>query len=160
MESPLHLAVKHRDMHEVQRVLQSGAVHVNALDQEGYSALLIACQLGFFEGAAELVAAGAEINQWQQDGGTPLIAAAWRKDAPLARMLLESGRCDPNFPHRDGLTALQTAAFVNAVDVVELLVDFGADVNATRNDGVTAIIFAASEGHQQIVHFLLASGAD
>ena len=91
------MAVKRRDINEVHRVLNSGAVHVNSLDQEGYSALLIACQIGFYDGAAALVDAGAEINQWQHDGGTPLIAAAWRKDTAMAKMLLDSGRADVNY---------------------------------------------------------------
>lgn len=78
----------------------------------------------------------------------------------MVRMLLESRRADVNFAHRDGLTALQTASYVNAIAVVELLLDYGAFVDAVREDGVSAIIFAASEGHYEVVRLLHGHGAN
>ena len=53
----------------------------------------------------------------------------------------------------------------NAVDsddkeIVELLVNNGADVNATHNGGGTPLHWAARKGHKQIVELLIANGAN
>jgi ankyrin repeat protein len=44
-------------------------------------------------------------------------------------------------------------------DTVNLLLDHGADVNATANDGSTALMLAASCGANDIVRALLSKGA-
>lgn len=45
-------------------------------------------------------------------------------------------------------------------DVVQRLLDKGADVNAKVNDGVTALIQASQSGHREVVRMLLDKGAD
>ena len=51
---------------------------------------------------------------------------------------------------------------VNAykADVIKLLVDSGADINAADNKGCTALMRAAYSGYPELVKFLLDSGAD
>jgi ankyrin repeat protein len=44
-------------------------------------------------------------------------------------------------------------------DSVNLLLDHGADVNATANDGCTALMLAASSGDSEIVRGLLSKDA-
>jgi ankyrin repeat protein len=44
-------------------------------------------------------------------------------------------------------------------DSINLLLDHGADVNATANDGCTALMLAASSGDSEIVRALLSKGA-
>ena len=45
-------------------------------------------------------------------------------------------------------------------EIVQLLLEKGADVNAKDNDGRTALMFAAEKGHTEIVQILLKKGAD
>jgi ankyrin repeat protein len=56
--------------------------------------------------------------------------------------------------HEDGVGARA------AVDVVELLLDAGAPVDAVDNRGRTALMIAAELGHAPVVEILLARGAD
>jgi ankyrin repeat protein len=60
----------------------------------------------------------------------------------------------------DGWTPLHWAADEGYVDVVELLITAGADVNARDNDGWTPLHVAAYKGHAAVAEVLLAVGAD
>ena len=56
--------------------------------------------------------------------------------------------------------ALAAAALRGAGDIVSLLLDRGADINAVGGHGGTALVAAASCGRKDIVSLLLDRGAD
>ncbi|MDR0590302.1 MAG: ankyrin repeat domain-containing protein [Puniceicoccales bacterium] len=64
----------------------------------------------------------------------------------------------------NGKTALHYAAKNGHKNVVQFLLDNGADVNAGAkgglNEGRTALHYAAENGHKKVVRFLLDNGAD
>ena len=108
-----------------------------------------------------LVAAGADIDavgDWDAgipDGEWPLNTAADMGDLQFARQLLELG-ADP-CRERTGVTALLTAAAHDQLEIVQLLIEHGADVNAADCDGSTPLSAAVS---LECVELLLAAGAD
>lgn len=108
-----------------------------------------------------LVAAGADIDavgDWDAgipDGEWPLNTAADMGDLGFARQLLELG-ADP-CRECTGRTALLTAAAHDQLEIVQLLIDHGADVNAEDCDGWTPLSEAVS---LECVELLLAAGAD
>jgi ankyrin repeat protein len=61
-----------------------------------------------------------------------------------------------------GRTALHLAAMNGHLEIVKLLLEHGADVNAKTKEGYgyTALHSAASNGHLEIVKLLLEHGAD
>jgi len=130
----------------------------------------------------QLVALKADVNRAQKQGApgrgilgrpgaTPLIAAASTSDVPLVRSLLDLG-ADPKLTNADGTTPLLAAAGVGvgapeeaagsepeAMEVIELLLKGGADVNAADKNGDTAMHGAAYRNHPKVVQLLADRGA-
>lgn len=89
-----------------------------------------------------------------------LIWAAYIGNEPLARRLLNEGA---NPTHRDvhKLDALYMAAKYGRVEIMTMLLDAGARVDAVCGElGRTALFIAAEYGHEAAVRVLLEEGAD
>ena len=56
--------------------------------------------------------------------------------------------------------AMIAASTRGRVDVVESLIEAGADINKATKNGTTALIVASMEGHAATVKVLLQAGAD
>ncbi|MEM8583606.1 MAG: ankyrin repeat domain-containing protein, partial [Bacteroidota bacterium] len=91
-----------------------------------------------------------------------LVRAIWQGDDDMFRYFLErvqnlnqsAGR-EENF-----FTPLMAAASEDRVDMLEVLLARGADVNYVNTEGWTALIEAADEGSYRSAQLLLAAGAD
>jgi uncharacterized protein len=98
--------------------------------------------------------AGADINEPNRVGYTPLTIAASRGDVEITRALLEAGadvtRTDPV-----GTTALGAAVMSRApMDVVSLLLAHGADANRPNNRGQSPLDLARKSSSAEIVALL------
>lgn len=88
-----------------------------------------------------------------------MVYAAKAEDPVYLRLLLEHGG-DPNTRNSNGETLmLQAFLMGNQWENVKLLVEHGADVNAT-SQGTPIITNYARMGHFDAVHWLLEKGAD
>ena len=107
---------------------------------------------------------GANINDYDNDGYTPLINAVLKKDYQKAEELLKKG-ADPNIGrdtskiyykvnHETLKTPLQYAASLNDLKMIKLLLKYKADVNKKNKLKETAIIFAIDRKYHDIVYFL------
>lgn len=101
----------------------------------------------------KLVDQGADVNQKQTDGATPLILAAQKNHMPLVRYLVEC-KADTACATKVGGTALNRAAENGNDEMVAFLLDHGTPI------GNLALIVAAREGHLPIVERLIQAGAD
>lgn len=130
-----------------------------------------------------LVARGADVNgrlkkgrsgtaRLTVRGATPFLLAARTADLPLLRTLLELG-ADPNLPNAENSTPLLAAAGLGtrapgeepgseaeALEVLPLLLELGADIHVVDDQGETALHGAAYKNAPKIVEFLVANGAD
>jgi ankyrin repeat protein len=52
------------------------------------------------------------------------------------------------------------AAISGGLDMVQLIVDEGAKIDAKDNDGMTALNYAVKNGHKDVVAFLQDKGAN
>ena len=99
------------------------------------------------------------VNKLNQEGFAPLHLAAIRGDCQAAMTLLASGA---NVNIRQGTyegTPLQYAAARGHVEVVRLLVQHDAKVDAVDTFGRTPLMWAASHGQHEVVCALLEAGA-
>src|SRR5579859_1674410 len=89
-------------------------------------------------------------------GANDLHEAVKSNDAARVKALLDAG-ADPNKRDRLGATALHDAAWNGYREIVELLLDHHADVNARHLEaGSTPLHYAVIKGHLDIVSLLLA----
>ncbi|HZM60440.1 MAG TPA: ankyrin repeat domain-containing protein [Vicinamibacterales bacterium] len=108
-------------------------------------------------------------------GSTALYRAVRSVDLATVTLLVDGG-ADPSKPIGDGSTPLMAAAGLGAprggdeevteagdrsdpVDVIKVLIDKGANVNAANTAGMTAMHYAVQRGSDRIIEFLASKGA-
>lgn len=85
-----------------------------------------------------------------------LFEAIHRKDAAKVNALLADG-ADPNAKNNDGCTPLRLAVFKNRFDIVQILLEKGADIHT---DDDAALREAMRNGYLDIGRYLVEQGAD
>ena len=120
--------------------------------------LASAIETGRRVAALELIEEGADVNDAQADGTTPLHWAAYKLDLELARLLLERG-AKADVQNRYGASPLAEAVKGGEVVLVEMLLEAGANVDAPNVDGETTLMLAARAGSVAVAKLLLAHGA-
>ena len=106
-----------------------------------------------------LIAAGADPNARSDNGETPLHTASY---AAGARSLLAAG-CDVTVGDRNGRSPLHhAAAYAREDELLEVLIDAGADIDARDASEQTLLHRFAQDGvcDRSIVKILVAHGAD
>ncbi len=83
------------------------------------------------------IAFGADLNEKDAFGSTPLIIAATFGKTDVANALIEAG-ADLNITNNDGATALHAAAFLCRTEIVKTLVDHGVNKYLRDHFGNTA----------------------
>lgn len=89
-----------------------------------------------------------------------LLSMAMNGDKAGVQRLLKDG-VDPNTAPGatdQGMTALMYASWRGHTEIVERLINSGADVNAVSDTGATALFYASYEGHEDIIGLLLDLG--
>ncbi len=107
---------------------------------------------------------GADIEEHNSHGWTPLMAASLHGQVDLARLLLDHGT-DLHAVNAEGKSAIHYAAMRGGAEAVRLLVRHGAGVNAADTFGAyTPLHLAAAHCNRETVQetcaALLAAGAD
>jgi ankyrin repeat protein len=137
----------------------SQEVEVNAIDNDGLTALMWAAENGHLSVVQYLIEHRAEVNAKTNYGWTALMWAAESGHLAVVQYLVEQ-RAEVNATTNSGLTALMEAAFKGHLSVVLYLIEHGAEVNATTNSGSTALMEAAEKGCLSVVSYLIEHRAE
>jgi hypothetical protein len=152
-ESLIHTAAQNPNA-KVLRLLLANGVDVNVVDQYNENALTIACSNPNEQVLEALLEAGAT---FQRD--IVCFRAAENTNATIMRRVIESG-VDLSARDRHGHSPLHIAAATSTVEVVSLLLEAGADINAMSDVRKTTLEFAcANKKNSRVLSLLLAAGA-
>ena len=142
---------------------------VNAVDHHGNTPFIVS---GYAQTYAPdlfrlLASAGADIHAVNKNGANALMIAlengALYKNGPQnVRMLMKEYGLRPTPRLADGSTPLTIAAEANhSAEILRLLVESGADVNAADANGMTPLMIYASKTYNTgAMDYLVAAGAD
>ncbi len=146
----------------------------------GKTALIYAAVQGNVVVAAVLIEHGADMRLRDEEGGNALMLATWSVKSDMVRLLLEAGAdvglaeaallndCDQaqallaagaDLNLEEMTNALLWAAVGGHTDMVRILLDNGAPVDAADHHGRTALIQAALYGWVAVMRLLLEQGA-
>jgi ankyrin repeat protein len=165
-EAPtIYQAAQAGNVRELRRLLSRGGADASASrdDYRGYTPLMLAAQRGQVDAMTVLLDAGADPNALSTSGQSALsIAAGWGHE-PAVRCLLAHGAnangtrdgkiaCDPPLvcAARSGMSSPQ---------IVNLLIQSGADVNQPDSEGTTPLLAARNAGLDELVNALFRAGA-
>ena len=132
---------------------------IEAKDDSGCSPLLWSCSSGSLDVAKLLVRAGAGVCVADNDGDTCLMIAGSNGHTETVRYLLCLPEVEMDGANNCGRTALHGAVKWEHADVVQVLIDAGADIEARTNSGWPALFIASASGELVIVKKLVDAGA-
>jgi len=146
----LTIAMQGRALNAARALLARPGIDVNALNEAGESALMMAALKGDLSGAQLLLERGAKVNQ---PGWSPLHYAATGREPKLVQLLLDRGaEIDAASPN--GSTPLMMAAQYGSEDSVRLLLARGADAKRRNQLDLGVIDFARQAGRAALVQQL------
>lgn len=101
------------------------------------------------------------VNDYAQDGFTPLGLACYFGQPEVARYLVLKG-ADVNLPSNNGFHVypIHSAVAGNYTDITRMLLSNGALVNVKQQAGTTPLHSAAQNGNTDILILLLENGAE
>ncbi len=196
VDDALIKAARMGHLYKAEVVLDSGA-NANYVNRDGVTPLLAAAYEGHFDLVKLLIKKKAEVNyvplglrQYAMSkshaplsirdlmaaasrGDTALIAAVRRGHYDIAEFLL-SKDAQVDLPNRHGELSIFVAAGNGDTKLLQLLLDYEADPNATESDNRSnqlslakgtmgrdsVLMRAVQRGHQEVAHMLVEVGAD
>ena len=185
-DSEIIAAVHAGEIEKVKAKLEANPSLASAKDERGVSALMHAYYRGrrdiagvilnsrtaldVFEAAASgraetvsdiLDRDASEAKAWSADGFTALHFAAFFNQPSIAHELVRRG-ADVAAVSMNPMevTPLHSAAAAHATEIVRMLVESDAPVNAKQHGGWTALHSAADNGDLEMIKILLEHGAD
>lgn len=143
----------------IEAAQRGGQVYFKKGSYKRHSGLLeYACSVGAWRCVPVILSHGADPNEIGVDGLSPVMVASMRDDLLCLSSLL-SGNEGVDARNSKGQTALMLASAGGSALAAQMLVEQGADVNASSGNG-TALHYAAANGNYKCLRTLIDMGAD
>lgn len=150
-------AVELNNASAVRKLLENKVDPNTAEPQRGEPGLVLAAREDANDVLDVLLAHPAvRVDATAHNGNTALMMAAFKGNMAAVKKLLAKGAAI----NRPGWTPLHYAAAGGHSDIVRLLIEQGAAIDAVSTHGITPLIMAAQEGKHAAIVALLENGAD
>jgi len=137
-------------------LLEAGA-DVHAADAYGFTPMLSACRHGIMQTILLLDRLGADPHVVSDDGTTALMLACSRRHGDIVRWLLDK-KVDLDAVQND--PEGNTALMLSSGDQRRMLIEAGADLDATDAQGWTVLMYECRFGNSDAARELIAAGAN
>ena len=155
----LYQAIYDRQNDKAEKLITEGANLETVVNEDGWTALLLAVDRGDYNLTEQLLQAGAKVNVQLKNGNTPLHLAAIHDNDKIIKLLLQHKAKINIFSNEKGATPLYNAAYRGNEHAVEALLEAGADYNITYNEW-SPINAAAYHGQKKVVEILHRYGSE
>lgn len=154
------MAATHSNRVDTVRALIETGADINLRDNRMDNPFLYASAEGLFEIVKLTIEASADTRLTNRFGGTALIPAAERGHVEIVQELLTRTDVDVNHINNLGWTALLEAIILSDggerhQQIVQMLVDHGANINIPDSNGITPLDHARARGFREIENILL-----
>lgn len=139
----------------VKSILKRKHKLLNEFAPDGFQPLGLASFFGHVEVVRFLLESGAEVNTLSRNDlkVTPLNSAAAGRHYEIAMLLLERD-ANPNIRQEGDFVPLHSAAMNGQIEMVKILLQYGADKDLKCLDGKTARDYALENGHKIVAEVL------
>ncbi len=180
--APLHYVAMAGNLSLMQMLVDHGAdinIKSHALGKDGYTPLHYAAAIGDIKGVQCLIDLGAKVKPMSSDytpfreayrqghigvcellkkyGAYDLLEASFCANLEDIRDFLKNG--DANYSDPFGHTALHWAAMNGNNEVIKILINYGANINALNNAGTPPIFFAITRNLVSTIQLMIRHGA-
>ncbi len=124
----------------------------NAVNENGFSPLILACYRGNNEVAKFIINQGVDINV-KSDMGSALMACIVKGNNEIAQFLIAK-KADLNITDNQGTTALMYAVQFKNIEIIKLLLANHANKDSKDNKGKTAFEYAVFSADEAIINLL------
>lgn len=161
---PLSQAIKQKDKEMLANLIDIAKADPMQTDENGTPAISLAALTGNKEMVNMLILGGANIEQTNPKGQTPLMVLINKADPAsstiknMSDFLIVNG-ADVNATDLKGQTPLFYAVKINDQQLIKTLLEQGADINARDNKGESVLFYATANDDKKMVKFLLDNGA-
>ncbi|WCG84840.1 ankyrin repeat domain-containing protein [Pectobacterium sp. A5351] len=108
--------------------------NLNAADEKGYTAMILAAYHGHDTAVDALLKAGADPCLRDKRGNTALMGAIFKGEIKIARQLI-AAECNPDQRNNAGQTAAMFASLFQREELLKTLKEKGADLQMTDANG-------------------------
>ena len=156
------IAASGSKLKEMKALLADG-VDIDGLSANGFTALASATRLGLTRSVQFLLDNGADVDRPSWEDLTPLLfacSAGKAKGSKIALQLIEHGANVSYVRESDGMTALKFAVHEAKPEVIQALIDKGAEIDGPAGTDQTALMIAARANNVDALRLLVEAGAD